>query len=75
MGEGNVGDRTPPVPAAGPAWTETRDPTRTCGWQPLCTSGVDVVEIDCAHDELFQEPHVARLAAGLDAALTAPRIE
>jgi thioesterase domain-containing protein len=49
-------------------WMEVHDPTNTCGWNALC-KGVEVLDIDCEHLDLFNEPHISDLAKRLDAVL------
>jgi thioesterase domain-containing protein len=44
------------------SWTEVADPSDPYGWAPICTGGIDVIRIDCKHLELFQEPHITKLA-------------
>ncbi len=46
-------------------WMEVHDPTGTCGWSSLC-EGVDVIDINCEHLDLFNEPHISELAQRLD---------
>lgn len=46
-------------------WARVQDPTGSCGWKPLCHE-VRVVDIDCKHLDLFQEPNLTTLAKRLD---------
>jgi hypothetical protein len=52
-------------------WTKITDRSGTNGWSAVCMGGVDVIKIDCKHNELLNEPYVSELAMRLDAALQA----
>lgn len=47
----------------------TRFDDPACGWAKL-HDRVETIPIDCTHEEMFDEPHVARVGSSLDALLT-----
>jgi acetoacetyl-CoA synthetase len=47
------------------------DPSGTNGWGSLCKGGVDVIPMDCRHQDLVKEPHITELARHIDDLLNA----
>ncbi len=52
-------------------WSEVADPSGTCAWNAICRGGVDVIPIACGHLDIFNEPHITRLARDINGVLNA----
>lgn len=49
------------------SWEPTRDPT--LGWSPYAADGIEVIDVDGWHDQVWAEPYVGTNAARLQRAL------
>ena len=46
-------------------WIEINDPSGFNGWGPICTGGIDLIKIDCSHEELLTEPNLSEVVRQL----------